>query len=115
MHIKDWPAAERPRERLIRQRAGALTDAELLALFLRTGVAGQDAVTLARSLLAEYGGLRALLEAGYARAKASRGLGQARYAQLQAARPLVELLPGAALVRQAPHLGARSGLGHADP
>ena len=53
MSIRDWPAAERPREKLLAQGAGTLTDAELLAIFLRTGVAGQSAVDLARHLLVD--------------------------------------------------------------
>ena len=51
MTIKDWPAAERPREKLLEQGAGALSDAELLAIFLRVGVVGKSAVDLARDLL----------------------------------------------------------------
>jgi len=99
MSIRDWPEAERPRERLISQGAGALTDAELLALFLRSGLKGQDAVTLARSLLTEFGGLRSLLEAGYPRARRSRGLGASRYAQLQAALELARRHLGERLAR----------------
>ena len=64
MSIRDWPAQERPREKLLLQGAAALSDAELLAIFLRTGVAGRSAVDLARHLLAEFGGLRPLLDAG---------------------------------------------------
>ena len=63
MSIRDWPAAERPREKLLEQGAASLTDAELLAIFLRTGVTGKSAVDLARYLLSEFGSLRALLEA----------------------------------------------------
>ena len=62
MSIRDWPAAERPREKLLELGAAALSDAELLAIFLRTGVAGQSAVDLARHLLADFGSLRVLLE-----------------------------------------------------
>ena len=61
MGISDWPAAERPREKLLERGAGALSDAELLAIFLRTGVAGTSAVDLARQMLVEYGSLDALL------------------------------------------------------
>lgn len=85
MAISDWPEDERPRERLIRHGPGALSDAELLALFLRTGLPGRDAVAVARDLLGDAGGLRPLLEMGAERARATRGLGPARYAQLQAA------------------------------
>ena len=63
MSIKDWPADERPREKLLQRGAGALTDAELLAIFLRTGTPGKSAVDMARELLNEYGSLQALLGA----------------------------------------------------
>lgn len=84
MSIRDWPAAERPREKLLEQGAAALTDAELLAIFLRTGVAGQSAVDLARHLLNDFGGLRALLEADQPSFVRHLGLGPAKFAQLQA-------------------------------
>ncbi len=84
MSIRDWPATERPREKLLDQGAGALSDAELLAIFLRTGVAGQSAVDLARHLLADFGSLRALLEADMASFTQHLGLGSAKFAQLQA-------------------------------
>ncbi|MCO5107539.1 MAG: DNA repair protein RadC [Burkholderiaceae bacterium] len=85
MGIRDWPIEQRPRERLLAGGAAALSDAELLAVLLRTGTAGKHAVELARELLAECGGLRALV-CGEARAAArSPGLGPARRAQLQAA------------------------------
>lgn len=84
MPITDWPASERPREKLIEKGAAALSDAELLAIFLRTGVKGCSAVALARRLLDEYGGLKPLLNAGLQEFCRSHGLGQAKYAQLQA-------------------------------
>jgi DNA repair protein RadC len=84
MPIKDWPAAERPREKLLRQGPQALSDAELLAIFLRTGVAGKTAVDLARELLGTFGGLRPLLEADATRFCQAKGLGSAKFAQLQA-------------------------------
>lgn len=84
MSIKDWPAQERPREKLLQQGAQALTDAELLAIFLRTGVAGKSAVDLARQLLGEFGSLRALLEADLAAFSTHLGLGPAKFSQLQA-------------------------------
>jgi len=84
MSIKDWPAQERPREKLLEQGAQALTDAELLAIFLRTGVAGKSAVDLARQLLGEFGSLRALLEADLVAFSAHLGLGPAKFSQLQA-------------------------------
>lgn len=84
MSIKDWPADERPREKLLKRGAGSLTDAELLAIFLRIGIAGKSAVDLARDLLDEYGSLQALLGAERERFCHSHGLGDAKYAQLQA-------------------------------
>ncbi|MDZ7735078.1 MAG: DNA repair protein RadC [Gammaproteobacteria bacterium] len=63
MSINTWPEAERPREKLLQRGAAALSDAELLAIFLRTGVTGKSAVGLARDLLGDYGGLRDLLDA----------------------------------------------------
>ncbi|MET0072396.1 MAG: UPF0758 domain-containing protein, partial [Candidatus Thiodiazotropha sp.] len=84
MPITDWPMDERPREKLLRRGPGSLSDAELLAIFLRTGVTGQTAVDLARSLLLDFGGLRQLLAADQQRFCRARGLGLAKYAQLQA-------------------------------
>ncbi|RMD71935.1 MAG: JAB domain-containing protein [Gammaproteobacteria bacterium] len=84
MPIKDWPKEERPREKLLERGAGALSDAELLAVLLRTGVKGKTAVDLARDFLADFGGLRGLLEADL-KALQGKGLGKAKYAQLQAA------------------------------
>ncbi|WP_019589944.1 MULTISPECIES: DNA repair protein RadC [unclassified Thioalkalivibrio] len=85
MAITDWPAGERPREKLLERGAAALSDAELLAIFLRTGVTGKSAVDVARDLLSRFGGLRPLLQADEAGFCAAPGLGQAKYAQLQAA------------------------------
>ena len=84
MSIKDWPADERPREKLLQRGAKALTDAELLAIFLRIGVQGKSAVDLARDLLTEFGSLKGLLDADENRFCESHGLGPAKYAQLQA-------------------------------
>ncbi len=84
MAITDWPVDERPRERLLAQGPGALSDAELLAIFLRTGVAGMSAVDLARHLLQRFGGLRGLLTADQSGFCAEKGLGTAKFAQLQA-------------------------------
>lgn len=82
--IRAWLASERPRERLLAQGAAALSDAELVAIFLRTGVRGKSAVDLARGLLNHFGGLRGLLEAEAPALYACTGLGPAKYAQLQA-------------------------------
>ena len=84
MSIRNWPASERPRERLLELGAASLSDAELLAIFLRTGVAGKSAVDLARHLLHQFGGLRPLLDADLATFSAQAGLGPAKFAQLQA-------------------------------
>lgn len=84
MSIREWPVAERPREKLLRQGPAALSDAELLAIFLRTGVAGKSAVDLARHLLLRFGGLRTLLAADQATFSNELGLGPAKFAQLQA-------------------------------
>ena len=84
MSIRDWPAAERPREKLLQHGSGSLSDAELLAIFLRTGVSGKSAVDLARHLLSEFGSLRALLEADLRAFCGQLGLGPAKFSQLQA-------------------------------
>ncbi|VVN25447.1 hypothetical protein PS662_04591 [Pseudomonas fluorescens] len=84
MSIRDWPAAERPREKLLEQGSGSLSDAELLAIFLRTGVSGKSAVDLARHLLHQFGSLRTLLEADQVTFSKHLGLGPAKFAQLQA-------------------------------
>lgn len=84
MAISDWPESERPREKLLARGPGALSDAELLAIFLRTGVKGKTAVDLARELLIQFGSLRALLDSDHTRFTACKGLGTAKYVQLQA-------------------------------
>ncbi|MGD8642530.1 MAG: DNA repair protein RadC [Gammaproteobacteria bacterium] len=84
MAIADWPVHERPREKMLLRGAGALSDAELLAIFLRTGVKGKSAVDLARELLIRFGSLRGLLEADRQTFCDSPGLGEAKYIQLQA-------------------------------
>ncbi|WP_454828358.1 RadC family protein [Pseudoxanthomonas wuyuanensis] len=85
MHIRDWPAAERPREKLLSRGAGALSDAELLAIFLGSGLRGRDAVATARDLLATHGPLRSLLEREPGDLAGLPGLGPARACQLAAA------------------------------
>jgi len=82
--IKDWPEGERPRERLLEQGPASLTDAELLAVILRTGTAGRTALDLGREALARFGGLSGLLAAPADRLIALDGLGPAKSAQLQA-------------------------------
>jgi DNA repair protein RadC len=84
MRIADWPEDERPRERLLKLGAASLSEAELLAIFLRTGVAGKSAVELGRDLLGRFGSLRRLFAAPLDDVAAVRGLGPAKYVQLQA-------------------------------
>jgi DNA repair protein RadC len=83
--IKSWPLQERPRERLIHYGASVLSDAELLAILLRTGVTGCSVLDLSRELLSVSKGLRGLLALPADEFVALRGMGEAKYAQLQAA------------------------------
>jgi len=85
MAISHWPSAERPREKLITRGAAALSDAELLAIFLHTGVAGCSAVDLGRQLLQDFGSLRGILDADAGSFCRGKGLGMAKFALLQAA------------------------------
>ena len=85
MAITDWPAAERPRERLLTLGPRPLSDAELLAIFLRTGLRGSSALDLSRHLLSRFGSLSALLTATPAQLLEARGMGEAKAAQLLAA------------------------------
>ena len=84
MAITDWAIEERPREKLLIKGAEALSDAELLAIFLRTGIKGKTAVDLARDLLVESGGLTSLLSANEEQFCKGKGVGQAKFVQLQA-------------------------------
>ena len=84
MAINHWPADERPREKLLQRGAGALSDAELVALFLRTGVAGKSAVDVARDCLTRFGDLTGLFAATLSQLSEVRGLGPAKFTQLQA-------------------------------
>jgi DNA repair protein RadC len=84
MAITDWPVNERPREKLLGRGADALSDAELLAIFLRTGISGKSAVDLARELLTHCGSLSVLCSASEHVLCELPGIGQAKYAQLQA-------------------------------
>jgi len=85
MPITDWPASERPREKLLARGPAALSDAEILALFIRTGLKGRTAVDLAREWLGHFDGLRGFLDADATALTALPGLGPAKYAELQAA------------------------------
>jgi DNA repair protein RadC len=84
MSISDWPEGDRPREKLLHKGAAALSDAELLAIFLRTGVVGKSAVDLARELLNRFGSLTQLFATSESDFCAVHGMGQAKFVQLQA-------------------------------
>ena len=88
LSIREWPVAERPREKCQREGAGRLSDAELLAIFFRTGTPGMSAVDLARYALKRFGSLRKLLDASLGDFTAIRGLGESKHTQLKA---LIEL------------------------
>lgn len=89
MAISDWPVTERPRERLLAKGADFLSDAELVAVLLRTGIRGKSAVELARELLAQFEGIRGMLAAGK-RLHQVKGLGPAKRAQFAAALELAQ-------------------------
>jgi len=99
MPIHDWPALERPREKLLACGATALSDAELLAIFVGSGLRGQDAVATARELLTAHGPLRALLERTPNELARLRGLGPARASKLAAALELCNRHLAAVLAR----------------
>lgn len=82
--LKDWPCEQRPREKLLKQGAASLSDAELLAIFLRTGIKGCHVVELARNLLTTFGSISAIYSATLEEFCQANGLGQAKYVQLQA-------------------------------
>jgi DNA repair protein RadC len=84
MSIKDWAIEDRPREKLLLRGAKVLSDAELLAIFLRTGIKGKSAVDLAKDLLEDSGGLNALMGASEDRFCQHKGLGQAKFVQMKA-------------------------------
>ena len=103
MMLRDYPNDERPRERLLKQGAASLSEAELLAICLRTGTAGASALDLARTLIREAGGLPMLLSAAPEELLRRRGLGLAKVCQLKAGLELArraleaQLTSGAAL------------------
>ncbi|MEY3411251.1 MAG: protein associated with replication fork, possible repair protein [Pseudomonadota bacterium] len=84
MAITDWPADERPREKLLQKGVQYLSDAELLAIFLRVGVTGKSAVDLARDLLTQFGSLSNIFKASVTEINAVHGMGDSKYCQLQA-------------------------------
>ncbi|HSH73836.1 MAG TPA: DNA repair protein RadC [Methylophilaceae bacterium] len=84
MAITDWPEQERPREKLLQQGVTVLSDAELLAIFLRVGVTGKSAVDLARDLLTRFGSLNGIFSASLEEINQVHGMGTSKYAQLQA-------------------------------
>ena len=84
MSLSDWPPGERPREKLLSRGAATLSEAELLAILLQTGTAGRNALDVARGLLEEFRSLRGLMTAERSAVVGVRGLGDARYALLQA-------------------------------
>ena len=90
MRIADWPENERPRERLLKLGAGARSEAELLAIFLRSGIAGTTAVEVGRALLTQFGSLRRLFAATLEEISKVRGLGPAKYVELQAVIEMVK-------------------------
>lgn len=88
MPINKWPERERPREKLLFQGANVLSDAELLALFIHTGVRGKTALDISRDLLLQFGGLRCIVAASLEQFSKTLGLGLAKYVQIQAAKEL---------------------------
>src|SRR5512139_492318 len=82
--IKDLPSGDRPRERLIREGATALSTAELLAIIFRVGVDGENVISLSQRLLAKYGGLAGLARAPFTDLQDERGLGEAKVATVEA-------------------------------
>ena len=82
--LSHWPSEDRPREKLLKRGPQALSDSELLAIFLRTGVAGKNVIELAREMLSHFGSLKKLFAANKDDFTALKGLGEAKYVQLQA-------------------------------
>ena len=90
IHIKDWPEGDRPREMLLEKGPEALSNAALLAILLRTGRQGKDAVGLAREMLTEFDGFRGLMSATYEDLLRTKGIGKAKIAQILAAMEIVK-------------------------
>lgn len=102
MTIKHWPESERPQEKLLKRGARALSDAELLALFIRSGTRGRTAIDVGRELLSEFGSLRQVLTANRQRLYRIAGCGPARYSLLQASLELSRRYLGQTLIRSGP-------------
>lgn len=105
--IRCWPAEDRPRERLQQYGADRLSDAELLALLLRSGTRGRSALDVARTLLAEFGDLRGVLATSADKLPGKLGVGMAKWASLQAAAEVGRRAQGMAL-RRGQSIGAPS-------
>ncbi len=90
IRIKDWPEGDRPRERLLEKGPEALSDAALLAILLRTGRQGKDAVGLAREMLKAFGGFRGLMSATQEDLFKIKGIGKAKIAQILASMEIVK-------------------------
>lgn len=98
MSIKTWPEAERPREKLLNRGAGALSDAELLAILLRVGTTGFSAVELGRELIKKHGSLGTLFHVPYVEFKQHKGMGLASYTQFAAVKEISLRLLGEKLL-----------------
>ncbi|OGT60789.1 MAG: hypothetical protein A3E85_04740 [Gammaproteobacteria bacterium RIFCSPHIGHO2_12_FULL_45_12] len=88
MPITDWPKQDRPREKLLERGEQALTDAELIAIFLKTGVRGRTALDIAKALLVQFGSLNKLLQAPASLLTQTNGIGHSKYATLKAAQEM---------------------------
>ena len=102
MKISNWPKNERPREKLLQKGAASLSDAELLAIFLQTGVTGKSAVDLGRELLCNYKNLRNLLDTNLSEFCQIHGLGIAKYVRIKAALELGQRYLQETIIRTAP-------------
>jgi DNA repair protein RadC len=100
MGIADWPEDQKPREKLLNRGADALSEAELLAVVLRTGVRGKSAVDLGRELMTRFGGLSGLLQANPSELQKLNGLGPAKSAQLRATLAIVKRALGEEMRRR---------------
>ena len=109
MSIRHWPMEERPREKLLKMGAHTLTEAELIAIFIGSGIPGHNALDVARALLNEFRSLRGLLTADPHRVVATPGLGPARYAALQAAIELARRHFQELMHQELVHMGSGPG------